>query len=52
MASPASTVLAPQRPQPVPDGAPRGAAWHTDVLLLVMSLIWGVNFSVVKYGRG
>ena len=50
MASPASTVLAPERPQPVPDGGARGAAWHTDVLLLVMALIWGVNFSVVKYG--
>ena len=50
MTSPASTVLAPERPQSVPDGGPRGAAWHTDVLLLVMAVIWGVNFSVVKYG--
>ena len=52
MASPASTVLAPDRPQSIPDRAPRSGAWVTDLLLLVMALIWGINFSVVKYGTG
>jgi drug/metabolite transporter (DMT)-like permease len=26
------------------------ARWVTDVLLLLMAIIWGVNFSVLKYG--
>lgn len=26
------------------------ARWVTDVLLLLMALIWGINFSVLKYG--
>jgi drug/metabolite transporter (DMT)-like permease len=55
--------LAPGRPEPAvePDprpGAPGPAAasaerpgvWLTNVLLLVMALIWGVNFSVLKVG--
>lgn len=24
-------------------------AWHTDALLLMMALIWGMNYSVIKY---
>ncbi len=30
---------------------PRGGevAWHTDVLLLLMAIMWGVNFSVLKF---
>ncbi|HEY5218437.1 MAG TPA: DMT family transporter [Gemmatimonadaceae bacterium] len=28
----------------------RGAVWLTDLSLVLMALIWGVNFSVVKYG--
>ncbi|MDE3151606.1 MAG: EamA family transporter [Gemmatimonadota bacterium] len=28
----------------------RAAVWITDVSLVLMALIWGVNFSVVKYG--
>jgi drug/metabolite transporter (DMT)-like permease len=49
-ARPAAPSVAPPRPHPVPDGAPRQAAWVTDLLLLLMALLWGVNFSVVKYG--
>jgi drug/metabolite transporter (DMT)-like permease len=30
----------------------RGTVWITDVSLVLMALIWGVNFSVVKYGTG
>jgi drug/metabolite transporter (DMT)-like permease len=30
-------------------GAGRRAVWLTDVSLVVMAMIWGVNFSVVKY---
>lgn len=29
---------------------PQHRVWVTDVLLLLMATIWGVNFSVVKYG--
>jgi drug/metabolite transporter (DMT)-like permease len=55
--------LAPGRPEPAAtpataDGPPGPAAasdqrpgvWLTNVLLLVMALIWGVNFSVLKIG--
>lgn len=28
----------------------RSGVWLTDLLLLLMAVIWGVNFSVVKYG--
>lgn len=46
MAIPARDVLAPARPE-----APaRTGAWLTDLMMLLMALIWGVNFSVVKYG--
>ena len=31
-------------------GYPRTTVWITDVSLVLMALIWGVNFSVVKYG--
>src|SRR3954469_24281994 len=30
--------------------AARPGVWLTDLSLLLMALIWGVNFSVVKYG--
>jgi drug/metabolite transporter (DMT)-like permease len=52
MASPAPIGVAPERPPSVPDHAARPGTWHTDLLLLLMALIWGVNFSVVKYGTG
>jgi len=32
------------------DGHPGHRVWVTDLLLLLMAAIWGVNFSVVKYG--
>jgi drug/metabolite transporter (DMT)-like permease len=35
---------------PAPSPRPHAGFGVTDVLLLVMALIWGVNFSVVKYG--
>jgi drug/metabolite transporter (DMT)-like permease len=61
MASPAAPGLAPGRagiapsdapaPGPSDDGAAaRPGVWLTNVLLLVMALIWGVNFSVLKLG--
>ena len=28
----------------------RPGVWSTDALLVLMALIWGVNFSVVKFG--
>jgi drug/metabolite transporter (DMT)-like permease len=34
-----------------PDHA-RTTVWITDVSLVLMAVIWGVNFSVVKYGTG
>lgn len=33
-----------------PAARPRPAVWLTDALLVLMALIWGVNFSVVKFG--
>ncbi|MDQ8153628.1 MAG: DMT family transporter [Gemmatimonadota bacterium] len=32
------------------EGHPHHRVWVTDALLLLMATIWGVNFSVVKYG--
>ncbi len=32
--------------------ASRPAVWLTDASLVLMAVIWGVNFSVVKYGTG
>jgi len=32
--------------------ATRPGVWLTDLSLVLMTLIWGVNFSVVKYGTG
>lgn len=34
---------------PLPGQAPDRARWHTDVLLLLMALMWGLNFSVLKF---
>jgi drug/metabolite transporter (DMT)-like permease len=45
MAIPAPQVQAPARAE-----TPRAGAWLTDLMLLTMALLWGVNFSVVKYG--
>lgn len=45
MATSAPKVLAPDRA----DRA-RPGVWLTDILLLLMAIIWGVNFSVIKYG--
>ena len=62
MASPAAQPIAPGRariapadePPPVGTPAPgapaRSGVWLTNVLLLTMALIWGVNFSVLKLG--
>ena len=36
-------------PEPAPP-ATRARIWVTDALLVLMAIIWGVNFSVVKYG--
>lgn len=44
MASSIQGVLAPDRSE----RAPRSGVWLTDVLLVCMALIWGVNYSVVK----
>lgn len=46
MAVSASEIVAPR------DTVSRDeeARWVTDVLLLLMATIWGVNFSVIKYG--
>ena len=41
----------PSPPAP-PVGHSRAAFGVTDLQLLLMALIWGVNFSVVKYGTG
>ncbi len=39
------------QPAPRAEHAPdRATVWITDVSLVLMALIWGVNFSVVKYG--
>ena len=48
--SPAPPAPAPPAPPPRAARPPR--AWLTDASLLLMALIWGVNFSVVKYGTG
>ena len=47
MATPAPQVLARARAE-----TSRAGAWLTDLMLLTMALLWGVNFSVVKYGTG
>lgn len=52
----ASTVqgLAPGRPEaivaPAAAPVPRPGVWLTYALLVLMALVWGVNFSVVKVG--
>ena len=45
MAVTAPRLDAPDREQP-----PQSGALATDIMLLAMSLIWGINFSVVKFG--
>ena len=50
----ASTLRAQPPAPPAPARAPAPAtphrAWLTDLSLLAMAVIWGVNFTVVKYG--
>ena len=46
MATAAQDARTPDRAHP----AARSGVWLTDALLLTMALLWGVNFSVVKYG--
>ncbi|HEU4642942.1 MAG TPA: DMT family transporter [Gemmatimonadaceae bacterium] len=48
MASTLETSLAPGRA----DAARRPGVSATDALLLLMSVLWGVNYVVVKYGTG
>ena len=43
----ASTLVEPQSQEPT---SPAAAHWGTDALLVVMALIWGINFIVVKLG--
>jgi drug/metabolite transporter (DMT)-like permease len=45
----ASTVRETPMPGPVSNST-RPGVWLTDLSLVMMALIWGVNFSVVKYG--
>src|SRR5690349_18209381 len=45
----ASTVRDESMPGPV-STTTRPGVWLTDLSLVMMALIWGVNFSVVKYG--
>jgi Permeases of the drug/metabolite transporter (DMT) superfamily len=51
MTSPATTSTAPSRNSAI-EAPTRIAPSLTDLLLLVTSVIWGVNFTVVKYGTG
>ncbi len=43
-------TTAQSAPLPGPAAGTRVHPWHTDALLLLMALIWAVNFSVLKYG--
>src|SRR4029079_16435491 len=45
----ASTVRDESMPGPVSTNT-RPGVWLTDASIVLMALIWGVNFSVVKYG--
>src|SRR5215210_394180 len=48
MASSISRDWTPDRSEPTP----RSGVWLTDVLLVLMALIWGVNYIVVKAATG
>lgn len=53
--SPVSTTASPPPAPPAPAPSPAAARSNvlvTDALLLAMALIWGVNYSVVKFGAG
>lgn len=52
MAVSASEIVASRSPSPSPTASPSDEESRvvTDVLLLLMATIWGVNFSVIKYG--
>lgn len=43
-------IAAPGREGAPAVARPRPGVWLTDALLVLMALIWGVNFSVVKFG--
>ena len=45
-----SAVDSPNTAPPRPDKPPPRGLTSTDLVLLLMALIWGVNISVVKYG--
>ena len=51
MASPVETA-APSSPAVASHDSTHPGASLTDLLLLVTSILWGVNYSVVKYGTG
>ena len=51
MSVPAHT-LPGDAPSVQPAGAVAAPRWHTDVLLLLMAVMWGMNFSVLKYTSG
>jgi drug/metabolite transporter (DMT)-like permease len=53
MASTLQDPVVPTREAAAPRSPRREVAFgSTDLLLVLMALIWGVNFSVVKYGTG
>ncbi|HET7551520.1 MAG TPA: DMT family transporter [Gemmatimonadaceae bacterium] len=47
-----ATASSPSRSSDSTADSPRPGASLTDLLLLVTSTIWGVNYTVVKYGTG
>lgn len=48
MTATARGVVAPTHDHAISAATP--GSWHTDAMLLAMALIWGINFSVVKFG--
>lgn len=50
MATTVSGATTPGRERVPAAPASRSGVWLTDALLVFMALVWGVNFSVVKYG--
>lgn len=51
MSVPASAIEEPPVAPSRPAGRPQ-RHWHTDVLLLLMAVMWGLNFSILKYTSG
>jgi drug/metabolite transporter (DMT)-like permease len=52
MASPAKAPAPPSPAALAPRDSSRPGPSLTDLLLLITSILWGVNYSVVKYGTG